>query len=150
MTEAFISTRPANRKRKGLSPKTRFRILNRDGFRCRYCGAGADTDRLHVDHITAVANGGTNEDENLATACATCNMGKSAEDVECLEGRFRCELWRALRPVGGRADKSRLDLLDAFLSGESLDDIGEISLVSENDDDVDFLLRWLSKQGLEE
>jgi len=33
---------------------------------------------LHVDHIVAIANGGTNEATNLITACSECNLGKSA------------------------------------------------------------------------
>lgn len=66
-------------KRKGLSKRTRFRVLARDGFRCRYCGRGADIVTLVVDHVVAVANGGTNDDANLIAACDECNSGKSAE-----------------------------------------------------------------------
>jgi hypothetical protein len=33
---------------------------------------------LQVDHIVAVANGGSNGQANLATACQECNSGKSA------------------------------------------------------------------------
>lgn len=63
-------------KRRKLSNGRRYRILQRDGFRCRYCGAqGADV-QLHVDHIHPVSAGGTNDPHNLVTACSDCNLGK--------------------------------------------------------------------------
>ena len=56
----------------------RFSILQRDGFRCRYCGRSGSTPGvvLHVDHIVPRAAGGTSTAENLATACEECNLGK--------------------------------------------------------------------------
>lgn len=62
--------------RKQLSDGLRFAILSRDGFVCVYCGIDAQRAQLHVDHITPVLDGGTNEDTNLVTACASCNLGK--------------------------------------------------------------------------
>lgn len=63
--------------RKTLSPRLRFDVLRRDGFRCRYCGSGPDASRLSVDHILAVADGGTDDAANLVTACQPCNAGKA-------------------------------------------------------------------------
>lgn len=152
MTIENIPTRVRRRKRKPLPARTRFRILNRDGFRCRYCGATAKDDRLHVDHVDAVSKGGSDNDDNLVTACATCNLGKFTDDLECQEERFRTGLWRALYPVrrGTGRDASRLNLLDIFLCGESVQTIGEIATAATDDDDVDRLLAWLSAQGAEE
>lgn len=57
--------------------RVRFQILRRDGFRCRYCGASpSDGIRLVVDHIVPVADGGTDDWDNLAAACHECNAGK--------------------------------------------------------------------------
>lgn len=64
-------------KREGMSKKLRFEVMKRDGFTCRYCGANAMTTVLEVDHVVAVASGGTNAAENLVTACRSCNAGKS-------------------------------------------------------------------------
>lgn len=62
----------------------RFRILQRDEFQCRYCGRRArDGVRLEVDHIVPRARGGSDNDDNLVTACHECNSGKS--DLECME-----------------------------------------------------------------
>lgn len=66
--------------RKPISAKTRFQVLQRDGYACQTCGARAPNATLHVDHIRAVANGGGNEMDNLRTLCITCNLGKS-DDV---------------------------------------------------------------------
>lgn len=56
----------------------RFRIFNRDGFRCKYCGRrGSDEAvQLEVDHVVPRSRGGLDEDSNLVTSCFDCNRGK--------------------------------------------------------------------------
>ena len=54
----------------------RFRVLQRDGFTCQYCGRKAPDVALQVDHVIPVASGGTAAMDNLRTACADCNTGK--------------------------------------------------------------------------
>lgn len=68
-------------KYRGIRPSRRFSVLERDGFRCVYCGASAKDARLTVDHRIAVANGGTDALDNLVTACEECNLGKGARSV---------------------------------------------------------------------
>jgi hypothetical protein len=68
-------------KRKSLSKKIRFEVFKRDSFTCQYCGKSAPTVVLHVDHITPVKEGGTNDITNLITACADCNLGKGARKL---------------------------------------------------------------------
>lgn len=68
-------------KRAGIGKRQRFRILQRCGFRCHYCGRPAGEVVLEIDHIIAVANGGTSDDANLVAACYDCNRGKSASVV---------------------------------------------------------------------
>lgn len=63
--------------RRPLSKRTRFEVFKRDQFKCQYCGASAPDIILVVDHIKAVADGGTNDLLNLITACDPCNAGKS-------------------------------------------------------------------------
>lgn len=65
-------------ERKQISKKIRFEVLKRDSFKCQYCGATPTDTLLHIDHITPVALGGKNNLDNLITACASCNLGKSA------------------------------------------------------------------------
>lgn len=58
-----------------ISASKRFRILSRDSFTCRYCGASGV--QLHVDHVIPRAASGTDDDSNLVCACERCNIGKS-------------------------------------------------------------------------
>jgi len=64
-------------KRKTLSKKIRYLIMERDGFRCRICGRTAKETKLEVDHIIPVSKGGTDSLNNLWTLCIDCNRGKS-------------------------------------------------------------------------
>jgi hypothetical protein len=65
--------------RQGISKKLRFDVFKRDLFQCAYCGAHpSETVLLEVDHIHPVAEGGTNDIDNLVTACWDCNRGKGA------------------------------------------------------------------------
>ena len=59
-----------------LSKKARFEVFKRDGFTCVYCGEQPPKVVLHCDHVHPVAEGGTNDIDNLVTACDVCNLGK--------------------------------------------------------------------------
>ena len=65
-------------QRKPLSVRTRFEVFKRDNFTCRYCNRTTPDVVLEVDHIVPVADGGSNDEINLVTACWECNSGKSA------------------------------------------------------------------------
>jgi len=68
-----------HRTRREISDRQRFRILVRDGFRCRACGASPLTQpgvELHVDHVLPWSRGGETTDDNLLTKCKQCNLGK--------------------------------------------------------------------------
>ena len=67
---------PLTAQRKSLSKRKRFRIFKRDNFTCTYCGSQSPDVVLHVDHILPVSRGGTNKEDNLVTACDSCNLGK--------------------------------------------------------------------------
>lgn len=51
-----------------------------DGYTCQYCGERGK--RLECDHVVPVSRGGSNEHENLVTACFACNRSKRAKTVE--------------------------------------------------------------------
>lgn len=86
-----------------VSRRLRFEILARDGHTCRYCGAAAPDVKLTVDHVIPVALGGGDEPNNLVTACADCNSGKSSmspgaqvvEDVDAAAMLFGKAMERA-------------------------------------------------------
>jgi hypothetical protein len=80
-----LPRRPSRRHRgsprSGVTKRVRFLILERDGFRCRYCGATPDVAELVIDHVIPVADGGSDEPDNLATACGDCNAGKGGRPL---------------------------------------------------------------------
>jgi 5-methylcytosine-specific restriction endonuclease McrA len=53
-------------------PMTRRAVLDRDGHRCGYCGARADT----IDHVRPRSRGGLHVWTNVVAACARCNHRK--------------------------------------------------------------------------
>lgn len=57
-----------------LNPTLRYKILDRDNFKCVKCGATAKDDLIEVDHKD---NNPSNQDpNNLETLCHRCNFGK--------------------------------------------------------------------------
>lgn len=69
-------------KRVSIKKKTRFRVIQRDGFRCVSCGKSSeDGAKLQVDHIIPVSRGGKNRMSNYQTLCQDCNLGKMTDTV---------------------------------------------------------------------
>jgi hypothetical protein len=75
--------RAGRRGRDPLPVRIRFGVLQRDGFRCKYCGRlGTEPGVvLHVDHVVPIAAGGSSAEDNLVTACQECNLGKGTRAV---------------------------------------------------------------------
>ncbi len=67
-----------------MKPKIRFEIFKRDGFVCQYCGQKPPFVILEVDHVIPKKLGGTDDKDNLLTACHKCNRGKAARTLTCL------------------------------------------------------------------
>jgi 5-methylcytosine-specific restriction endonuclease McrA len=67
-------------KRGKISSRQYLFILKRDHYRCVICGANPASDNgktiLHIDHIIPVSKGGSSDNSNLWTLCATCNYNK--------------------------------------------------------------------------
>jgi hypothetical protein len=79
---SFTTAAPDRPPREPVPPQLRFRVLQRDNFRCRYCGRTAGPGvQLHLDHVIPVSNGGETKEGNLVTACSICNLGKSDRAV---------------------------------------------------------------------
>lgn len=75
--DSHTDTKDSNRSRRGM-PDNHWRVLrqqifDRDDYLCQYCGADHD---LTCDHIIPLVRGGTNDNENLTTACRSCNSSK--------------------------------------------------------------------------
>lgn len=83
---SFVHWRPVQRLRgdwrrsfgEGRQPIPQWmrdKILERDDYRCRYCGRRAQT--LDIDHVIPVSQGGKTIMSNLVTACSRCNRQKA-------------------------------------------------------------------------
>ena len=77
-------TRRAYLIAKPISKRVRALVLERNGYTCQMCGAGAgDADdenpgrtvRLHIGHIVDRQHGGSDERANLRALCSACNQG---------------------------------------------------------------------------
>lgn len=78
-------------QRNAISARTRFELLKRDGFKCRYCGISASVVPIHIDHVVPVSAGGSDATDNLVTSCADCNLGKSDVPLQAIAPRPRAE-----------------------------------------------------------
>lgn len=59
-----------------LTPKKRFKVLERDNFRCQYCWKNGKDVSLEIDHIIPKSKGWTDNFDNLITCCRECNSWK--------------------------------------------------------------------------
>lgn len=73
--------------RQPIPPEIRLAVYQRDGGRCRYCGDPVALDRFHCDHEVSVADGGTDDADNLLTACPPCNLSKGRKPLSVWRGR---------------------------------------------------------------
>lgn len=70
-------------KRSPVPTQLRKRILSRDNHTCQKCGVHrSDNVRLEVDHITPVAEGGTDAEENLQVLCSRCHRRKTRSEIQ--------------------------------------------------------------------
>ncbi len=65
-----------------ISKRLRFEIFRRDNYACVYCGRRAPSVTLEVDHRIPRVMGGSDEPENLVSACWDCNRGKGPLDAD--------------------------------------------------------------------
>jgi hypothetical protein len=56
--------------------KKRFKVLERDNFRCQYCWKNGKDVSLEIDHIIPKAKWWTDDFNNLITCCRECNIWK--------------------------------------------------------------------------
>lgn len=64
-----------------VGKKLRFSVFERDSFTCQYCGRKPPVVILHIDHLVSQKDGGGDEEANLITSCADCNLGKSSKSI---------------------------------------------------------------------
>ena len=100
---------------RAISKETRAFVLDRNGFTCQMCGAGAGEPhpydqnrktRLHIGHVIDKSQGGTDEATNLRAICSVCNEGASNLTLE------RPSSAKLLAQVRRATGKDQLELLE--------------------------------------
>lgn len=63
-----------------ISVDVRRQVEERARHRCEYCRlpSALQGATFHIDHILAISAGGTDDLDNLAFACPSCNLSKSS------------------------------------------------------------------------
>lgn len=77
------AVKPKKRTNRTANYRQRFKVMQRDGFKCVLCGASPVNIPgcvLNVDHIIPWSKGGETVEENLRTLCSACNQGRSNRD----------------------------------------------------------------------
>lgn len=65
-----------------IRKEKRLAIYIRDSFSCVYCGKdlrNVTSSEINLDHLTPKCYGGSNEANNLITACKSCNCGRGSK-----------------------------------------------------------------------
>jgi hypothetical protein len=78
-----------------VRPGLRFKVFQRDRFRCVACGRSPATHlnvELHADHADSIAANGKTTLENLQTLCQDCNSGKGRLSVHIHETLEKSEI----------------------------------------------------------
>lgn len=91
-SDAAIERGRANCRKRGSKylPTLRAAIA-RDGMVCRWCGCAVRKatdakdrapDTIHLDHVIALARGGSQGIENTVVSCARCNLRRGAKEAK--------------------------------------------------------------------
>ena len=69
-------------KRHYFNKEERTEIWKQCGKKCKQCTKTVTAKAYHIDHILALANGGTNEPENIQVLCVACHADKTKAERE--------------------------------------------------------------------
>lgn len=75
-------------RRRTITGERRLQLLERDHWRCVWCGASSDIAPLDIDHVIPRSRGGSDADGNLQVLCWTCNSRKNNRLSSELERRM--------------------------------------------------------------
>ena len=96
----------------------RLAIYLRDRFTCLYCCQdlhGAEASDITLDHVRCQSDGGGNGEDNLVTACRSCNCSRQDKPLARFAGK---ETRAHIRRNMARSLKPYRKLAKAILSGE--------------------------------
>ena len=79
-SQTTTSHKSSRKTTRDINLRLRFKVMQRDNFKCCICGKSPATSpgvTLHIDHIKPWSKGGETTIDNLQTLCSECNLGKS-------------------------------------------------------------------------
>lgn len=76
--EDLVTAASCTTGHRSVNLRLRWKVFQRDKYRCKVCGRRAGDFELQVDHIIPWSKGGRTELENLRLLCWDCNQGKGA------------------------------------------------------------------------
>ncbi len=87
-----------------LTEKDKRELIEDQSFKCRICDCPCA--KFEIDHIKPLANGGTNNVENLQAICSNCHTEKTVEekengygtDADAFKSSFTEPVWKKLEP----------------------------------------------------
>ncbi len=65
-----------------MTKKERVKVYEKYNGHCAYCGKEIEIEKMQVDHIKPIRNGGENHIDNYNPACRRCNHYKRSLDLE--------------------------------------------------------------------
>lgn len=139
-----LSTRTG---RQPIPRKLRHQVFQRDGYRCRECGASKDETSLEIDHIVPVAKGGTNDIDNLQTLCRECNRMKHTDEWVGGETDLKTAE-NELRNLEEQLQYAEERLNDALTEDKRIDYKFKIMKLNEKIPDVKYKIDVLEQQKL--
>ncbi|MBD3886881.1 HNH endonuclease [Phormidium tenue FACHB-886] len=71
-----------------IPPEVRQYVLKRDHHQCQSCGQTEEETELTIDHIIALAQGGSNDLSNLQPLCRRCNSCKQVRFDSRFQRKF--------------------------------------------------------------
>jgi 5-methylcytosine-specific restriction endonuclease McrA len=83
MTRSEHAARPRRESLSKRLGRVALAIKARDGHRCQYCGATAESSgsHLHLDHLTPRSQGGADIASNLVLSCRSCNCRRQDKSL---------------------------------------------------------------------
>jgi len=80
---------PETTRTDGISPSLRYRVMERAGFKCEFCGSNGGDKVMHIAHlvserdlrISGLPPESYRDFNNLAWLCDECNLGMGAKSI---------------------------------------------------------------------
>ena len=117
-------SKDSRRRYKGVTIRKdkRLAIYLRDGFCCIYCLRdlhGAAPFDITLDHVKAHADGGSNSEANLVTACRSCNCERQDKPLARFAG---AETRKHIRRNTRRSLRRYRTMAKALIAGKTGDE----------------------------